>query len=352
MAQSSSDFSSWITNIDLSSPESLENKVDTICEGIQDRLNPKNETEYIKVMRSHLLLEVWSQIRIFIMEQFQKNEFYNATIKGMNYNSNKPQSNQRRKRNRKQKPPSYKASLNVESMGNPIQIPHHSYLLLLWKSKSSFLDLNTISDALNQIESNNDNDNESKSNANNSNVTFPPHVMVQVDKIKMNKKHKQNPYQSVLDIKLKLNEKTFEVMREYKKLYEDNRDLLVIPIKNLIYLQRDYDAIKNVNNMPLSSFIMGREYLISHKITNTENLFKLIEHDGLIKKYFSKYLNKSQFLALKQSLIKPLTLIHGPPGTGKTKFALLPILKSAYFAINRDYSITSALRLYYSSIDG
>ena len=202
MAQVLPDFSSWITGLDLSSPENLENKIDLICSGIEDRLNPKNEIEYIKVMQSHLLLEVWSQIRIFITEQFQKNEYFtNACIKGLNYNTNKPQTkqSQKRRRNKNPKPASYTASLKLTSMGKSIQIPHHSYLLLLWKPTKSFLDLNAITDELKQMEI--ENDDESKNMNDDAKSTYPPHVMAQVGNIKMNKKQ-QNKYQSQWDVKL------------------------------------------------------------------------------------------------------------------------------------------------------
>eukprot|EP01084_Bolivina_argentea_P021208 39386_1 len=338
------EFNSWISDLDLSSPSLLEDKVDEICNGIEDRLNPKNDIEYIKVMQSHLLLEVWSQIRIFISEQFQKNEFFsNAQITKLNHNQNKNNNpNQKNKKNKKKTPKirhTYTATISVKSYHTNIQIPFQSYVLLLWKNATngSFINLSQLQINTNTNQECKQNDDESKTNPKS---TFPPHVLVQVATTKTNKNSK-NKYESCQEIKLSLDDKSYNIMKENMKKFGKDSNLNVVPIKNLIYLQRDYDAIKNVNKMPLSSYIMGREYLIKRKIKNIDNLFNYISNHGLIKKYYNKKLNKSQNIALQQSLIKPLTLIHGPPGTGKTKYALLPILKCAFLALSLKYDITN-----------
>eukprot|EP00484_Ammonia_sp_Unknown_P013035 CAMPEP_0197075938 /NCGR_PEP_ID=MMETSP1384-20130603/211861_1 /TAXON_ID=29189 /ORGANISM="Ammonia sp." /LENGTH=836 /DNA_ID=CAMNT_0042514787 /DNA_START=717 /DNA_END=3227 /DNA_ORIENTATION=+ len=330
------EFNSWIAGLDLSSPSLLEAKVDRICDGIADRLNPKNENEYIRVMQSHLLLECWSQIRIFIMEQFQKNEFFsNAFVKNLHCNADQNQAHKKHHRVQHQSAEVCSASICIKSFRNDIQIPHHSYLLLLYKDKtasSSYLNLNEFTEEFKQ-----QNDDESKANTNNQAKkasSFPPHVLVQVDTVKMTKNGKQKRFEIEWNINLKLNEKAYHIMKENKHAFGKDTVLQVVPIKNLIYLQRDYDAVRTVRYMPLSAFIMGHEYLMSHKAQNTEDLFHYIKRDGLITKYFKKRLNKSQNIALQQSLMKPLTLIHGPPGSGKTKYVLLPILKSAYLALS------------------
>eukprot|EP01083_Nonionella_stella_P302143 1040599_1 len=149
------DFNSWISDLDLSSPSVLEQKVDEICSGIEDRLNPKNEIEYIKVMQSHLLLEVWSQIRIFKSEQYQNKNFIRSARVKLNRHT---------------------ASISIRSSKTHIQIPPSSYLLLLWQNTNNQKPISK------QI------DDESKANhsTNTSYTTeFPPHALVQVATPKM-----------------------------------------------------------------------------------------------------------------------------------------------------------------------
>eukprot|EP01083_Nonionella_stella_P081971 226117_1 len=309
------DFNSWISDLNLSSPAVLEQKVDEICSGIEDRLNPKNAIEYIKVMQSHLLLEVWSQIRIFIIEQYQKNEFFsNAQL--IKLNKNQKPTKKRSKKKTAQPTLSYAGSISMRSAKTHIQIAPSSYLLLLWKNRQNQMNIQ-----LNQDES------KTPHNADTA-AGLPPHVLVQVDTPTMTK----NKFDSIWNITLSLNEKSYELIKENRHMFGKESDLHVVPIKNLIYLQRDYDAVKCVDAMPLSRYIMGKEHLINRR-KNKKSLFDHVKNHGLVKKYFGSRLNESQFMALRESLIKPLTLIHGPPGTGKTKFALLPILKCAYLAL-------------------
>eukprot|EP01083_Nonionella_stella_P250009 863884_1 len=319
------DFNEWIAGLNLSSPQILEKKVDEICEGIADRLNPANEAEYMKVMQSHLLLEVWSQIRTFIAERLMKNDFFsNTRIKHLNCTKSSNNRNRRYERInitqqfeqmniRQQTQALWSGSIAIRCrQKNVSSIPYQCYLLLLWRNKTKPLNL--------------DDDTECS--------TFPPHVIVQVDQLRTQRKG----YVTEHDVALRMNGNSYRLMAEYKQLYsaDDNYDLQVIPIQNLIYLERDYDAVRNIDAMPLCSYIMGRGSLMQHKMQSTENLFAYISANALVEEY-AQCLNESQAVALQEALAKPLTLIHGPPGTGKTKYALLPILKAAYVALKIKY---------------
>lgn len=136
------------------------------------------------------------------------------------------------------------------------------------------------------------------------------------------------------DIELALSPRSYALMQ---REHGNDSNVVAVAIKNLVYLQRDYDAVKNVKRMRLSPYILGREHLMKEKKEKLDVLWDYIKSDGLITKYFRRTLNKSQNTALREALRNPLSLIHGPPGTGKTKYALMPILKCAHLAMQRKY---------------
>lgn len=368
------DFNSWIADLNLSSALVVENRVDQICEGVKDRLNPKDELEYIKVMQSHLFLEVWSQIRTFVAEQWGKGD-YLANVKLFNvqkrtrkdiqshHPNNRRRQKQRPRVSLKSSSPKllYSASLQIRSKKNHIQIPFQSHLLLLWKDRDTPLDFsdnafpsattlkaeskangpsptasstNSCSVAVQPAKPRCNGQSNVQSNGNCTapkrappklprppkvkRCSFPPHIIVQVTTALV----RRHRFETSWDIELQLNSKSFAMISGHQR--QRHRELMVLPIKNMVYLQRDYEAIRNVNRMPLSAFVMGRDHLMEQKKQSQDELWHHVGGHGLTKKYFPKKLNESQMNALRESLKRPLTLIHGPPGTVELFCFLFP----------------------------
>ncbi|KAF2072784.1 hypothetical protein CYY_005907 [Polysphondylium violaceum] len=105
-------------------------------------------------------------------------------------------------------------------------------------------------------------------------------------------------------------------------------------IYNWFTFDREYNSLREiVKSGPLIQYIVNPTSLRSN---NRAKTFKEIAY----KEWFDAYhLNDSQITALILSLTQKFTLIHGPPGTGKTNVVIALIAASLRLNLNKHYRI-------------